>query len=132
MGKTKPHTDKITASSALKNGSANVALSSVIWGWGCLVRKQFTKGALYLAAEAMLILYMIQSGVHNLSKLITLGEMEQQKIWNEAKSLYEYVDGDRSLTILLYGIVTVAALICAVLLATQKYYATGVSGAVKG
>lgn len=120
MGKTKPHTDKITASSALKNGSANVALSSVIWGWGCLVRKQFTKGALYLAAEVMLILYMIQSGVHNLSKLITLGEMEQQKIWNEAKSLYEYVDGDRSLTILLYGIVTVAALICAVLLARMS------------
>ena len=120
MGKTKPHTDKITASSALKNGSANVALSTVIWGWGCLVRKQFTKGALYLAAEVMLILYMIQSGVHNLSKLITLGEMEQQKIWNEAKSLYEYVDGDRSLTILLYGIVTVASLVCAVLLARMS------------
>lgn len=116
MGKTNPNIDKITVRSALKNGSANVALSLVIWGWGCLLRKQFTKGALYLASEILIILYMVRSGVHNLSKLITLGEMEQQKVWNEAKSLFEYVDGDRSLTILLYGIVTVAALICAVLL----------------
>lgn len=92
----------------------------MIWGWCCLVRKQFTKGALYLASEILIILYMVRSGLYNLSKLITLGELEQQKIWNEAKSLYEYVDGDRSLTILLYGIVTVVALVCAVLLACMS------------
>ena len=107
---------KVSFSGALKNGSALVALSSVIWGLGCLVRRQFVKGALFLAAEVAIILYMIRSGFYNLSKLITLGDVEQQKVWNEAKSLFEYVDGDRSLVILLYGIVTLAILLCAVLM----------------
>ncbi len=107
---------EISVLSALKNGSAMVALSAIIWGWGCLIRKQFVKGALYLAAEVLIILYMIRTGFYNLGKLITLGDVEQQKIWNEAKSIYEYVDGDRSLTILLYGIVTVAILLLGILL----------------
>ncbi len=107
---------EISVLRALRNGSIMVTLSAVICGWGCLIRKQFVKGALYLAAELAVILYMIQSGFHHLGKLITLGDVEQQKVWNEAKSLYEYVDGDRSLVILLYGIVTVAILICGLLL----------------
>lgn len=105
---------------ALRNGSAIVALSTVICGLGCIVRKQFAKGFLYLAAEALVILYMINAGFYNLRKLVTLGDVEQQKIWNEAKSLYEYVDGDRSLTILLYGVITVAVLLFAVLLARSS------------
>ena len=47
---------------------------------------------------------------------VTLGEAEQQKIWNEEKSIFEYVDGDRSLIILLYGIVTIAVLVAALLM----------------
>lgn len=118
MLKTKkvlPETE-ISVLNALKNGSMMVTLSAVICGWGCLVRKQFAKGVLYLAAEIAIIYYMIQTGIYNLSKLITLGDVEQQKVWNEAKSIYEYVDGDRSLIILLYGIVTTAILLCGVLL----------------
>ena len=107
---------RVSVPRALKNGSVVVALSSVIWGLGCFVRKQFVKGALLLAAEVGIILYMISSGFYNLTKLITLGDVEQQKVWNEAKSIFEYVDGDRSLVILLYGIVTVAILLCGVLL----------------
>lgn len=107
---------RVSVPRALKNGSVVVALSSVIWGLGCFVRKQFAKGALLLAAEVGIILYMISSGFYNLTKLITLGDVEQQKVWNEAKSIFEYVDGDRSLVILLYGIVTVAVLLCGVLL----------------
>lgn len=106
----------VSVLSALKNGSIMVTLSAVICGWGCLIRKQFGKGILYLAAEAAIIYYMITSGIHHLSKLITLGDQEQQKIWNEAKSLFEYIDGDRSLIILLYGIVTAAILLCGALL----------------
>ena len=50
---------------------------------------------------------MAMSGIHNLSMLGTLGEAEQQEIWNEAKGIYEYVAGDNSLLILLYGIATI-------------------------
>ena len=110
-----PDTD-VSVLSALKNGSLMVTLSAVFCGWGCLIRKQFVKGILYLAAELAIIYYMIDSGLHHLSKLITLGDQAQQKIWNEAKSLYEYIDGDRSLIILLYGIVTVAILVCGLVL----------------
>lgn len=118
MLKTKQVIPETEASvlSALKNGSIMVTLSAVICGWGCLIKKQFVKGILYLAAELAIIYYMINSGAHHLSKLITLGDQEQQKVWNEAKSLFEYIDGDRSLIILLYGIVTVAILLCGVLL----------------
>ena len=59
---------------------------------------------------------MADAGFYNLGKLVTLGDVEQQKIWNEAKSLYEYVDGDRSLVILLYGIITLAIILCGVLM----------------
>ena len=93
-----------------------VTLSAVICGWGCLIRKQFVKGALYLAAEVGIILYMINSGAFHLSKLVTLGDVKPEKVWNEAKSIFEYTDGDRSLPILLYGIITVAVLLAGVLL----------------
>lgn len=95
----------------LKSGSPVVRLSFVIGGLGCAVRGQFVKGVLYLLAELLVIRYMVQSGFYNLGKLVTLGDVEQQKVWNEAKSLYEYSDGDRSLVILLYGIITIAVLI---------------------
>lgn len=118
MGKTKKKKffNQGSVIQALKNGSVIVSLSAVICGLGCIVRKQFVKGFLYLAAEMLVILYMVNAGFYNLRKLVILGDVEQQKIWNEAKSLYEYVDGDRSLTILLYGVITAAVLLFAFLL----------------
>ena len=64
--------------------------------------------------------YMVQTGFYNLSKFRTLGDVEQQKVWNEAKSLYEYVDGDRSLIILLYGIVTLSLILVFFLIAKSS------------
>ena len=63
---------------------------------------------------------MVQTGFYNLSKFRTLGDVEQQKVWNEAKSLYEYVDGDRSLIILLYGIVTLSLILVFFLIAKSS------------
>ena len=54
----------------LKNCSAFVYLSTVICGLGCIVRKQFAKGLLYLFAEILVILYMINAGIYNLRKQI--------------------------------------------------------------
>ena len=101
---------------AWKNGSAIVRLSSVIFGLGCFARKQFIKGFMFLIAELSIVFYMITEGVYRLSKLITLGDVEQHKVWNEAKSVYEYVDGDRSLIILLYGIITLIVLFAALII----------------
>ena len=39
--------------------------------------------------------------------LASLGWREQEKVWNEKKSIYEYTAGDQSSLILLYGVATV-------------------------
>lgn len=116
----KQYSNEYTIGNALKNGSVHVWLSILIFGYGCLIRKQIVKGLLFLAAELLVIQYMIMSGFHDLSKLVTLGDTEQQKVWNEEKSIFEYVDGDRSLIILLYGIVTIAVLIFALIMMTYS------------
>ena len=38
--------------------------------------------------------------------LPSLGWREQEKVWNDAKSIYEYQAGDNSQLILLYGVAT--------------------------
>ena len=101
---------------AFRNGSVWVWLSALIWGLGNLVKRQFVKGMLFLAAEAGVVLFTVQSGLYNLDKLTTLGTVAQQKVWNDEKSIFEYVDGDRSLNILLYGIITVAIVVFGLLL----------------
>ena len=58
---------------AFQNGSVWVWLSAFIWGLGNLIRRQFVKGTLFLAAEAGVVLFTIQSGLYNLDKLTTLG-----------------------------------------------------------
>lgn len=97
-------------------GSPLVKLSAIIWGLGCLVRRQIVKGLIYLVAELLIIYYIINTGINNLKLLVTLGELEQQKVWNETKCVYEYVDGDRSLVILLYGIITLAVILLGIIL----------------
>ena len=124
--KKKEFYTEYTARNALKNGSFIVRLSAIVFRLGCLVHKQIAKGILYLTSEILLIVYMVQTGFYNLSKFRTLGDVEQQKVWNEAKSLYEYVDGDRSLIILLYGIVTLSLILVFFLIA-KKFFKTGIS-----
>lgn len=55
---------------------------------------------------------MIIKGISCLAGLPGLGSREQEEIWNEKLGIYEYVQGDNSLLILLYGI-TVIFIICA-------------------
>lgn len=112
--------EKLQFVTALKNGTVIVWLSGIVFGLGCLLRKQFIKGMLFLLAEIAIINYMLKSGCQNLGKLLTLGELEQQKIWDDVNCVYTYVDGDRSLVILLYGIVTVAILFFALVLSLKS------------
>lgn len=96
-----------TVSNAVKKGSAATKLSMVILGFGNLAHKQFGKGILFLLGEIIYIAYMAMTGVSALAMLPSLGDMEQQEVWNEAKGIYEYVQGDNSLLILLFGIVAI-------------------------
>lgn len=100
-----------TVSNAVKNGGAATKLSMLIMGAGNLAHKQIVKGLLFLAIEVLFIFFMICSGAHNLAMLPSLGDTPQQEVWNEEKGIYEYVAGDNSLLILLYGIVTLFVIV---------------------
>ncbi len=96
-----------TVTNAVKTGGLFTKLSMVIMGAGNFAHRQIGKGLIFLLMEVAFFCFMAMSGIHNLSMLGTLGEAEQQEIWNEAKGIYEYVAGDNSLLILLYGIATI-------------------------
>lgn len=104
----------VTAARAFRYGSLPVKLSVLIWGLGCLRRKQAVRGGLLCIVEAAVLHYMFTKGVTRLMKLCTLGDAVRQKVWDEEKNIFVYVAGDRSLVILLYGIITIAILIFAV------------------
>ena len=76
-------------------------------GFGNIAHKQIVKGIMFLAIEALYIWFMAVSGIYNLSMLPSLGWREQEKVWNEQKSIYEYTAGDQSVLILLYGVATI-------------------------
>ena len=76
-------------------------------GFGNIAHKQIVKGIMFLAIEALYIWFMAVSGIYNLSMLPSLGWREQEKVWNEQKSIYEYMAGDQSVLILLYGVATI-------------------------
>ena len=92
---------------AILNGGLGTKLSFVIMGAGNIMHKQIIKGILFLLIEIAYIVFMVQNGFHCLSMLGSLGELEQQKVWNEAKGVFEYTAGDNSLLILLFGMATI-------------------------
>ena len=100
---------------ALSHGGPVVWLSCLIMGLGNIVAGQVIKGLLYLGVEVAVIAFMVTrgGGVYWASMLPSLGWLEQQKVWNEAESIYEYTPGHQSQLILLYGVATI--LICCAL-----------------
>ena len=91
-----------TVSNAVRKGGTATRLTMLVLGLGNIVHKQIVKGLLFLASEVLFLWFMITSGSYNLKMMVTLGELEQQEVWNEAKGYYEYVAGDNSLLILVY------------------------------
>lgn len=96
-----------TVSNAVKKGSIVTRLSMLVMGLGNIAHKQIGKGLLFLLGEVIYIAYMAMTGASALAMLPSLGEVEQQEVWNEAKGIYEYVQGDNSLLILLFGVVAI-------------------------
>ena len=75
-------------------------------GLGNLVRGQIVKGLSFLVIEAAYIVFMIMTGGKCLVDLLHLGGQQQIEVWNEAKQVYEYTQGDNSLLMLLFGVAT--------------------------
>ena len=100
--------------SIFTNGDIFSKLSFVIFGLANIMHKQVLKGLIYLALEIAYIVYMVTGGVSNLAGLATLGTQEQGMVINQATGIIEVVQGDNSMLILLWGVVTVI-ITCAVI-----------------
>ncbi len=81
-------------------------LSFLIWGLSNMVRGQVVKGLLFLVIEIAYIIYMVPAGIGFLKDMITLGTKEQEMVLNAEIGIYEVVQGDNSMLILLYGVIT--------------------------
>lgn len=95
-----------TVSNAFKHGDKFTKLSMFILGAGNLAHKEYIKGILFLLTEIIFIVEMITTGISSILMLETLGTKETGEVFNEATQIYEYVIGDNSMLILLYGIMT--------------------------
>ncbi|MBR4444912.1 MAG: sugar ABC transporter permease [Solobacterium sp.] len=107
---------EITVKEAIAKGDVWTKLSMILMGAGLFSHKQKAKGILVFLLEIAFIVFMAGIGISQLAALPGLGESEQGKIWNEAKGIYEYTKGDNSLTILLFGIVTLFVIAAIILL----------------
>lgn len=104
--KKKEFTAIYTVKNAAVRGDIFTRLSMLIMGIGNLARGQIAKGIGFLILEAAFLFYMIIFGFHSLSLLPSLGTRVREEVFNEQKQIYEYVHGDNSMLILLYGIIT--------------------------
>ncbi len=107
---------KIPLSKAIAAGDIQTKLSIPFMGLGIFLKGQKIKGGLIFLLEVAFVLYMATSGGYALSMLPSLGNSAQQKVWNEAKQIYEYSAGDNSQLILLSGIVTCFVIVGFILL----------------
>ena len=109
--------DPFCLSAALKNGGPLVWVSCLVMGLANLAAGQIIMGLLFLAIEIGVIAFLVipNGGFYWISMLPSLGWREQQKVFNEETFVYEYIPGDQSQLILLYGIASLCVIALAVL-----------------
>ena len=98
---------------ALKDGGPIVWLSCLVMGLANILNGQIIKGLLFLAIEigVFVFLFVEGGGMDWIELLPSLGDREMQEIWNDDKGVFEYVMGDQSQLILLYGIASLCAIL---------------------
>lgn len=101
--------DAYSLSAALKNGGPVVWLSCLVMGLANILNGQLVKGLIFLAIEIGVIAFLAvpNGGFYWISMLPSLGWREMEEVWNDDEGIYEYVMGDQSQLILLYGVATI-------------------------
>lgn len=92
--------------SIFRDGDIFSKLSFVIWGLANIVRGQVVKGLIFLAIEIGYLTFMVNLGFGFLTDIFTLGTKQQEMVLNAEIGIYEVVQGDNSMLILLYGVIT--------------------------
>ena len=101
--------------SALRYGGPVAWISVILMGFGNIIAGQFIKGLIFLAIEVAVIWYMFfipstaitGGGLFWLKKLITLGDVPAQEVYDEDMMVYVTTPGDESRLILLYAVATI-------------------------
>lgn len=91
-------------------------ISLVIFGFGNAVRRQFVKGLLFLVCEVAVLAFLCTIGAEYLPKFMTLGTLKAGKV--KINGFWHYTAGDNSVEILLYCVMSVAAILVLIYLAT--------------
>lgn len=99
-----------------RQGDYKTRLSYIIMGSGSFLRGQYAKGFMYLFAQIVFNIYFFLIGIDRLKGLKTLGTTVQGKVWDEAKEIYIYSQGDNSMLFLLFGVLALMIVIAFVLL----------------
>jgi arabinogalactan oligomer / maltooligosaccharide transport system permease protein len=89
-----------------RDGDFKTRLSYLFMGSGCFLRGQLIKGILLLFIEAAFIVYMLTFGLSQLVLFPTLGKALKYEVWNEELQIFEYVQGDNSMLIMLFSVLT--------------------------
>ena len=89
-----------------RRGDFFTKLSFLVFGAANIAHKQLVKGLAFLAIEAAYVYYMATGGVQNIVNLSTLGTRQQGLAFNPATGIMEMTQGDNSMLILLWGVVT--------------------------
>ena len=95
---------------AARHGDWKTRIGFGIMGFSQLARKQVLRGIFYLAFEILFILYMVFFGGAQLAMFGTLGTRERGTYITPGGNT-AYMEGDNSLLILLYGILTIIFII---------------------
>jgi arabinogalactan oligomer/maltooligosaccharide transport system permease protein len=105
-----------------KNGDVLTKLSFFIFGIGNICRGQIIKGLLFLAAEFAFVWYMISFGWSRLLGLRNLGTVTRGWYFDEELGIdVMRENGDNSMLILLFGILTVFVVFAFILLWHSSY-----------
>ncbi|WP_328587647.1 carbohydrate ABC transporter permease [Anaerosacchariphilus polymeriproducens] len=99
----------------IRNGDAYTKLSILIMGAANLCRGQIVKGLIFLAIEISFIYYMIVTGITSLVNMTTLGTQTQGWVYDETLGIDVLTQGDNSMLLLLFGVVSIVVIILFIL-----------------
>ena len=87
-------------------------LSYIICGLANIKNGQIVKGLLFFGLEILYFIFMGTKGAGLLADLTTLGTSTQSMVFNESIGIYETVQGDNSMLILLFGVIATVVTAC--------------------
>jgi len=92
-------------------GDLPTRLSYILMGAGSFLRGQVIKGFGLLFIEAAFIVFIRNFGLEQLKLLPTLGTAVKKQVWSEKDQIYYYIQGDNSMLILLFSVLTLFVIV---------------------